>query len=599
MADAASKTPKQILEEVLGTATAKLFWTKNYQDAFPLSFDDFDIDAILPAMLYMFRRGFRRGAGQFGKVFGESAGDGKHAIVTMRNVALKLGVRADVEGFEGAVGGNLLADLLLAFSLQNRKHAPGRDEPLIRAFPSHYMASWIDLPISVANLRGVPEMLVALLAQQESGDALDPKMKGRTRFSITHDYAANDLLRVFSAGMRTSDDPQRLQEDFDESSLIGVDQLLTVRIAHEMKEAPRRMTEARAQGSGIPNRRPLAEKAADDFSKDLRIFLRAYGQAVPRQSFLPMLETAFCAGLSNVLLSTAEMLYTWRDDGRLPGRDEQYAAALFVDCSDGGDHALRRVSEQSTDECMRRLRAIPAILSMLRILDERAVYRVKSQPLPPHMPSAASRINLLGDLLHGCMMKESERTDENIDEWAQKLGEQLHDAGQHEDVVDLLNARQKPAAERLGTAITMLMGDQINLVDFMTAIDSAWGMRLPHGLARSRRVHADQTATRRRTRVVRSIVFSDAFLDFAVHRHLFKTVDKQRPLSFVRFLAILRERYGFYVDQAPPGQSISGELLQKNRALLESRLRDLGLLVGVNDAESMKFLRPRFMARTA
>ncbi|MCX6019972.1 MAG: hypothetical protein NTZ50_15985 [Chloroflexi bacterium] len=598
MADAASKTPKQILEEVLGTATAKLFWTKNYQDAFPLSFDDFDIDAILPAMLYMFRRGFRRGAGQFGKVFGESAGDGKHAIVTMRNVALKLGVRADVEGFEGAVGGNLLADLLLAFSLQNRKHAPGRDEPLIRAFPSHYMASWIDLPISVANLRGVPEMLVALLAQQESGDALDPKMKGRTRFSITHDYAANDLLRVFSAGMRTSDDPQRLQEDFDESSLIGVDQLLTVRIAHEMKEAPRRMTEARAQGSGIPNRRPLAEKAADDFSEDLRIFLRAYGQAIPRQSFLPMLETAFCAGLSNVLLSTAEMLYVWREDGRLPQRREQQETALFVDCSDGGDYALRRASEQSTDECMRRLRAIPAILSMLRILDERAVYRVKSQPLPPHMPSAAARINLLGDL-HGRMMKESERTDENIDEWAQKLGEQLRDAGQHEDVVDLLNARQKPAAERLGTAITMLMGDQINLVDFMTAIDSALGMRLPHGLARSRRVHADQTATRRRTRVVRSIVFSDAFLDFAVHRHLFKTVDKQRPLSFVRFLAILRERYGFYVDQAPPGQSISGELLQKNRALLESRLRDLGLLVGVNDAESMKFLRPRFAAQAA
>lgn len=41
--------------------------------------------------------------------------------------------------------------------------------------------------------------------------------------------------------------------------------------------------------------------------------------------------------------------------------------------------------------------------------------------------------------------------------------------------------------------------------------------------------------------------------------------------------------------------TVSNELLQANRAALERRLRDLGLLVGVNDAESMKRLRPRFI----
>ena len=40
--------------------------------------------------------------------------------------------------------------------------------------------------------------------------------------------------------------------------------------------------------------------------------------------------------------------------------------------------------------------------------------------------------------------------------------------------------------------------------------------------------------------------------------------------------------------------TISNELLQRNRAILERRLRDLGLLVGVNDAEAMKRLSPRF-----
>jgi hypothetical protein len=42
--------------------------------------------------------------------------------------------------------------------------------------------------------------------------------------------------------------------------------------------------------------------------------------------------------------------------------------------------------------------------------------------------------------------------------------------------------------------------------------------------------------------------------------------------------------------------SVSQELLRENKRWLERRLRDLGLLVGVNDAPSMKQLRPRFQA---
>ena len=85
-------------------------------------------------------------------------------------------------------------------------------------------------------------------------------------------------------------------------------------------------------------------------------------------------------------------------------------------------------------------------------------------------------------------------------------------------------------------------------------------------------------------------------LDYLVHLHLLKSGNKLgvRALSFGKFLEVLRERYGFCVDTAPPGMTISNELLQRNRAILERRLRDLGLLVGVNDAEAMKRLEPRF-----
>jgi hypothetical protein len=81
-----------------------------------------------------------------------------------------------------------------------------------------------------------------------------------------------------------------------------------------------------------------------------------------------------------------------------------------------------------------------------------------------------------------------------------------------------------------------------------------------------------------------------------VHLHLLPAGNKSghRPLSFKDFVSALCKRYGFCIEVAPPGMTISNELLQENRARLERRLRDLGLLVGVNDAEAMKRLRARF-----
>jgi hypothetical protein len=68
-------------------------------------------------------------------------------------------------------------------------------------------------------------------------------------------------------------------------------------------------------------------------------------------------------------------------------------------------------------------------------------------------------------------------------------------------------------------------------------------------------------------------------------------------LSLPAFLNLLRERYGFHIDQSPPNMDVPNELLQRNRRVMERRLRDLGLLVGVNDADRMKKLKARY--RTA
>lgn len=137
--------------------------------------------------------------------------------------------------------------------------------------------------------------------------------------------------------------------------------------------------------------------------------------------------------------------------------------------------------------------------------------------------------------------------------------------------------------------------------NFISTVDSIVQANRPNGLVQKRSTTRGSGlgGTTRRRREVRSLVFSDAVLEYLVHVHLLPGGNKAgvRRLSMRDFLETLRMRYGFYVDAAPHGSSISNDLLHLNRRTLDRRLRDLGLLVGVNDAESMKRLRPRFEPR--
>ena len=129
----------------------------------------------------------------------------------------------------------------------------------------------------------------------------------------------------------------------------------------------------------------------------------------------------------------------------------------------------------------------------------------------------------------------------------------------------------------------------------MRVLDSSLMPNRPNGISFKRRVSRSEAGARKAVDL-RSIVLSNALLDFLVHRHLRKDAEGNaaRPLTLRRFLDILRDHYGLHVDREPPGMSVPQDLLRANKQCLERRLRDLGLLVGVNDAESMKRLRARF-----
>jgi hypothetical protein len=152
-------TARAIADDVFGRETTREIWSGNYTKALPLSIQDFELRAILPAVFYMFRFGCRRGKGKFLETFGgEATGvrERKRAA-TVERVASTLAERETFEGFNGETGQAILGDLLLSFCLENAKRALGKQEQVQRVAPAHYMSCWLDLPDDVANLSPIED----------------------------------------------------------------------------------------------------------------------------------------------------------------------------------------------------------------------------------------------------------------------------------------------------------------------------------------------------------------------------------------------------------------------------------------------------------
>ena len=376
---------REIVENALSPDMVEEIWTGNYEKVLPITLLDFELSAVLPAVFYMFRFGHRRGVGNFLATYGPPSGTPaqKRRQTTVDRIAAKLAETDGLAGFDGDVEQAILGDLLLCFCLENVRHRLGRDQQVQRVAPTHYLGSWIDLPYSVAHLRFVPEMIVAMLANRRTGDYVTPSDEAdRTRFPVVNRYEHNPLLRAFGQGVtRRGGLLGDLASDrFDESDeTVGLDQLLTIRLAQQLGTAPKKLRPSPVQGADshrISNQRPIAKAAARRFSDDIRRFVRSYADSAPRHAFVDMLESCITIGLTTILGSTVEVLFHWEATGRVTDVEVQRPAPLFVDCSNGADRRLRLRAEQSTDDLMRRMGRVPVILMALRLLD----YEARSRP---------------------------------------------------------------------------------------------------------------------------------------------------------------------------------------------------------------------------
>ena len=597
---------KKIVEDVLTPAMTREIWSSSYDKVLPVKVQDFDLSAVLPAVFYMFRFGHRRGKGRFLEEFGGAGGTAaqRRRSITVDAIASSLVDKSDGDllGFDNHPERAILGDLLLCHCLENVRNTLGRTKQVQRVAPTHYLSSWVDLPDSIAHLRDVPEMVVAMLAdQRRHAQVMQSGNKKRTWFPVGGDIHDNVLLRPFVSGVTQEKFKDGYAADrFDERSLVGIDQLLMIRLAQRLGRAPDKV---RGGAKMISNQRPIATQAAKRFSEDVRKYIRSYASQVPRQAFVELLESCVAVGLTSVTSSAVEIVLNWAGTGDIAKARDQQPAALFVDCSMGVHRSLRGLAEQSMEEYMRRARRFPVVLMALRLLDYKARYdrkirrEVAARSLTKR-PYADDWLGLLGEVLHE-RHQRSEAILDFLHERAQVLAEEVEKDYPEAAVLLTSDTVEPSPVWRLAEGLTALQGGKAQK-QLELLVDSALFVDRPNGLAvkrRSRRKVGGSGAPR--TTILRSLVFTDSVLEYLVHRLLLPSGGRSgtRRLSFNDFVAKLRARYGFCVDTSPPGMTVSNDLLQLNRACLDRRLRDLGLLVSVNDAEAMKRLTPRFTPR--
>ena len=575
-------------------------WTTTYPPVFPFTPQDFSVGAILPMMLYLFRWGHRRGKGRFAEAYGAGG------TPTIKSTVAALVDDPTIVGFDSDIGRAMLGDFLLTSILENRRHAESHDEQIQRCFANHYFASWIDLPAHAAHLRGVPEMVTALIGNQRDGETVEPFAE-RGRYRVGARVQDNELLTALAPGTETAGafKSDRRSDTLNETVPLPLDQLVTARLAQGCGEAPSKAV-GRQNPGPIPNQRPIAVRAADTFRNDLLVFFDCYARsdATPRAALLSMLESAMALGLTTIFTATVEIMNRWGTDGELPKVEAATSFPLFMDCSSGSDPALRATSEECGFLLRQALTRLPAILMHARLLD----YYVRNESdldrrtLPPTSPDATQWLNLLGSFLNG-----GHEEARDAQRYFKKTARKLRDAADEAEDLELRallgeeDAGADPGrvlAEALSAAFTGSANSGKEWLN--TFLSAALMIDEVNGLAKRRKVTLYQNRKKGQSRRgdALSFVLTNPVIEYLVHRHVRHTGKgrKVRSLSYPDFLRILREDYGFYVDRAPPNLAVPSDLLQRNRRMLERRLRDLGLLAGVNDAERMKKLKGRYHA---
>ena len=616
MVAANNKTERELLREALGPVIERKLWSANVEALLPLTFNDVDIEAVMPAVLFTLRWGGRRGAGAFVQSFtppdslGRSRSEGVTALDIARTIQRRNNEGNVVQvgtGVQDGAAENILANLLSGLCFDNRKSQPGIDKPIQRVYPVHYFASKFDLPDNVANLRYVPELIVSALMvhgqhRSSSGDggptlrSIDRRMDNQFTRLLLSIYASgveiqsNSSLDVANLG----NFKERISEA--KAAQIGLDQLLLVRASECLTRVP-----STQQSQKAGNEREFQPKVAVTkrqnriVERDLRDFIRFFGRDLPRADLNRSIEVLVGINVFAILLSFARTMNSWLELGDVPNDEGQLPLSVFVDCSGGQDRKIRGYAEDSFDRALSGYLSSSLAIKTYQVIEaEATVLRDPSFPVAPNVDpqellAAAGAILNSDDPGH--------RTIRRIEDHRDGLRELILENGDEQSLAVTLGVSLEHPAISIARVVIEMLGKSGIEQKMVALLDAVLGSNDARGtsmLAKRNTQRPDGGRTRA-YKLERSFRLPDTVLETLVHRFLIDSQRKEVLRVTVRdFIKHIGDNYGLVIDEGEIA-GVPADVLRRNREYLEERLRALGLLSGVNDAENMKVLSPRFV----
>lgn len=605
MASSSSKQHRQVLEDALGKPLVSKIWSANVESLLPLTFNDVDLQAIMPAVLFTLRWGSRRGQGSF-----------VHSYVKEGS---QVSAKAIAEGVlqTGRESGKFLvnprlssdvvtltlANLVSGLCFDNRKSIPGIDQPVQRVYPVHYLASKIDLPEYVANLRGVPEYIVGILTRCGLHRSTVP-LPGVLR-SLSDEFntlGVLHLLSLFASAIDIdSDEATRVAnlgntiESVNETTAgeLGVDELLMIRIAERIERFPSRQ---KASQTGYRPPESITTRQNGIFEHDLRDVLRFYGLDLPRARLNRALEVIIGLNLFATLSSYARILHVWFDTGSVLVEGGQRPYKVFVDCSNGQNKEIRRSAEECFGEALRRYLSTVMPAKVYQIVSSEAMLD-RLTNFPPSGSDPRALLEEAGAILNS----EDHRVISGLRRKADDLYAELTESEEDKLLAANLTQEESPAVG-LARVVREMMGAKLlegNMVQLLDSVLGAGRDERGTSMIAKRRSQKSRGGVSREYSMERSLRLSDDALETLVHRlRIDPIIGKERRYTVQQFIDDIADRYGLCVDRAGDlDVAVPAEILRRNRENLEDRLRALSLLEGVNDAENMKVLQGRYNLR--
>jgi len=529
----------------------------NFNKLFSVQMNDFEVDALLPAIFYLIRSR------------GKQPSRGREYVQAH---AMKIDERVrdfvnhdKVEGFDGAEGRRLGDKWIRTSMMRTSRMGTNRQkgEQIFYIRPLSFLSYKPAFPAQLVRICNVPQFLYQIFHEHY----------GNQQGGATLTGLEQRIQEAFSVGLELPEGPQ-LDGRYDGQTQLDTEVLAQLYYLDGFEPCP-------PAGGGKSQRKATAKPAvlkmaAEILAKDIHHFMLAYKPRVPpgvlAQYLIALLNfelaiyTLKLVHATNNLVRSGslpcEMTLLPRPDGNIPPTDLRF----YVDVSGDRHSPSGRMAHANVNRDLEALQEFSTARLTLRTLDryiqdipniqrevsslEGSAYLERLLTYRDHSDVRASARKELRDIRAELKLEGDVDTDESSDALPSELLALLQDDNLLDEFSKLLR-------------IIDLSYRKLVIIDFVNWYSTVCGLRRDDGLLegnlRGRRVWRYQMSDLLLEVLVQLCVALPEYND----GHRFP-----RPVPLVRFLEFLQDRYGILIA-SPPEWLRSTKISQEQSKILK------------------------------